>query len=98
MKLERFNTLNEATNPSLMDDGRTIIKWVWKNSRDTVGVVAVELANSKEWTAYLGVGKGHKEREDVQFIADYGYRLSAQEAEGFFPGLDEELKELTYKQ
>ena len=86
-------------NEGLLDDtDRTVIKWVWKNARDTVGVVACKLNASNEWTAYLGVGKGHDEQDDVKIIADYGYRLSETEATAFFPHLDEEIKGLTYKQ
>lgn len=97
MKLKRFKNINESDG-RILDDGREVIKWIWMNSRDTIGAVAVKLEHSNEWTAYLGAGDGRDEEQDVRKIADYGYRLSKDVAEAMFPHILEEVKDLTYKQ
>lgn len=96
-KVKRFNDINES-NSDILDDGRLVIQWIWMNSRDTIGAVAVKLEDSNEWTAYLGAGNGHNEEADVKKIADYGYRLSEAVAVAMFPHITEEVKDLKYKQ
>ncbi len=68
----------------------TIIDHVWKNGRNVIGIVAVR--TSQGWIAYIGVGEGRDEKQDLNFIADYGSKLLEDEGRAFFP----RLKSLEY--
>lgn len=58
-------------------------KWFKK-----VGVVAVDYPESGYWQAYIGVSRGWQEEADVHNIAEWGSKLTWQEAQGFFPTID----------
>ena len=56
----------------------------WFAGRDCVGIVQVVEEHEKDtyrqtglanFQYFIGVGKGHDEKEDMQFIADWGTRF-----------------------
>lgn len=62
-----------------------IIADTWRSS--LVGIVLVEHRGRTQ--VYIGIGDGIDQRADAQKVADWGSRLSFQEAKGFFPALSE---------
>ena len=54
---------------------------------DTIGLVAIETSQN-EWEAHIGTAAGHDVVFDEKFVAKWGAALSAEEAHGFFPHLD----------
>lgn len=62
-----------------------IIQIEWRSGIDTVGIVLCELTTG-ELRAYIGVPKTNDDEDiDARYIADYGAKLSFDEAVGFFP-------------
>ena len=73
---------------------KNIIAKEWRSGKNTVGIVAVEQEHNEKWRAYIGAvahsipSERYSEEEDAQWIADYGAKLSKEEAIAFFPYLD----------
>ncbi len=65
---------------------RKIIKTEWRSSRTNVGIVAVQ--HKYGWCAYIGIALGGTEESDAEGIADWGAKLSENEAKAFFPSLE----------
>ena len=69
-----------------------IIDAKWRTGADTVGIVAFHTIKPSigdgAWRAVIGAGQGLSTSEDTDHIADYGARLTKEEAYGFFPELD----------
>jgi hypothetical protein len=89
--VKKFNQLFESEK--MLDGNREIISWKWRTGRDTIGFVAVKDNRMGYWMAYIGVGDGNDEMRDAKRIADYGTKLSKEEAVAFFP----ELADMKYK-
>ena len=70
--------------------GHDLVAYEWRSSRDTVGIVVVRDKHTKLLKAYFGWSPGGSEQEDIQHIADYGARLTKEEAMPFFPHLKED--------
>lgn len=63
-----------------------VISWVWRSGRQTVGIVAGEVADGR-WRGYIGVAQDVTEEYDAQFIRDWGAKLTEAEARPFFSSL-----------
>jgi|WetSurMetagenome_2_1015567.scaffolds.fasta_scaffold200679_2 hypothetical protein len=63
-----------------------ILSWTWRSARDSVGIVLIE-NDIGEVSARIGVAKGNPELSDAEYIAEWGAKLSYNEALGFFPYL-----------
>ncbi len=93
MPLKNFSEFNTTVKEVESQDTSTkIIATEWRTAKKTVGIVAVELAEGT-WCAYIGVADGKDAKADARDIADYGARLTKQEALAFFP----HLKDMKYK-
>jgi hypothetical protein len=68
---------------------REILKCEWRSARDVVGIVLVESTLERK-QAYIGIALSSDPLMDAQYIADYGARLSFEEAAAFFPELKRE--------
>ena len=74
---------------------KKILDSTWKHpaGKVQIGIAAVEtdahlMPGQRTWQAYIAaVDTGDKET-DLVFIANFGAKLTAQEAHGFFPKLD----------
>ena len=62
---------------------KKIIQTQWRCG--TIGIVAVE--RDAGWCAYIGIVPGTDEETDAQYVADWGEKLTEEEAVGFFPSL-----------
>lgn len=62
----------------------------WRSARDTIGIVAVDAGNGR-WEAFMGVAKSNDQVADAAYIANYGARMSKQEALAFFHEFDPRL-------
>lgn len=73
---------------------RILLAWRWftDTSGATIGVVAARTGTHDpergEWMAYLGCAPGLDSDADRHFVVDFGVKLSAEQAHGFFPQLD----------
>lgn len=72
--------------------GKEIIKWLWFSGQETVGVILYRNGMGK-YRVVMGPAHFNRQEADVQYIADYGAKLTYKQAVGFFP----ELKEEEYK-
>lgn len=79
-----------------LQDGREVLGVVWKTGRTNIGVVAVKLDPTDEWAAYITTVQGYDEKSDIHQVAEWGTRLTLEEAMGFFPNLKMDPKK--YKQ
>ncbi len=68
-----------------------IIDATWRSGRETVGIVAYKTAlhdpKLEQWCAAIGPATTGSETYDAQQIAEWGCKLSWQEAQVFFPRL-----------
>ena len=71
-------------------EGHDLVAWEWRSGRETVGIVVVKDKYIKLLRAYIGVAQGLTEQSDCQHIADWGARLTKEEAMPFFPHLKED--------
>jgi hypothetical protein len=63
----------------------------WRSGIATVGFVAVQEKNSGKWHAFIGPAKdGISAESDAIYIAQWGAKLSVEEAMPFFRYLPEE--------
>lgn len=75
-----------------MSQDYKVLRSVWFTPMSPVmhvGVVAIETGpEGKNWKAYIGLGGGHDQEMDEQFIAAYGAKLvDKAQAAAFFPDL-----------
>ena len=63
---------------------------VWRSGKDTVGIVVIQDEFTGKLKAYIGVGANIDEETDIKIIADWGARLTSEEATPFFPHLKNE--------
>lgn len=61
----------------------------WRSGIDTVGIVVAVWKDGLK-RAYIGMAQDLSEDIDAVYIAQFGARLSYQEAVGFFPELKSE--------
>ncbi len=47
----------------------------WYSGRDCIGIVLVYDTITNEEKAYIGVGKGYNETDDIQTIKDWGAKF-----------------------
>lgn len=59
---------------TVMSSERLVLNYVWFSGRDCVGVVQVE-DRYDGLLYYIGVAKGISEKEDAQYIADWGAKF-----------------------
>jgi hypothetical protein len=64
-----------------------IIEATWRSGRETVGIVAYKTFKD-QWCAAIGPASTGSEEYDARQIAEWGCKLSWQEAAAFFPHLD----------
>jgi hypothetical protein len=57
----------------------------------TIGIVAVDAGHNR-WRAFIGLGLGFDEEEDIQDIIDWGACLEEPWARAFFPDINMEYR------
>lgn len=68
----------------------TVIEAQWKSGVTCVGIILIRRSGGS-FCAFIGGTTGVLGADaDARFIADFGARLSFQEAHGFFPAIKEE--------
>lgn len=68
---------------------KRIITARYYNSNDYAMAIVAVITEPIDWAAYAGgCDVTLPEREAVQFVADYGCKLSNQDARYFFPGIE----------
>jgi len=50
--------------------------------------VVASIGHGGDWAAYIGGCPGHREEEDLDFVARFGAKLSEHDARHFFPEID----------
>lgn len=62
----------------------SIIDVQWRSGRDTVGIVLIK-TELDQYKAYIGFAEGFNDKQDANYIAAWGAKLSLVEAQAFFP-------------
>lgn len=58
----------------------------WNSNSKGITVVAV-ITEGIDWAAYIGADDGREEEACMRWTADYGAKLSREDAKHFFPGI-----------
>ena len=58
----------------------------WNCNGKGIAIVA-SITNDIDWAAYIGADNGWSEEECCKWTADYGAKLSEQDARHFFPNI-----------
>ena len=59
----------------------------WNTNGVGICIVAV-ITRGVDWAAYIGGDEGYSEQACLEWTAEYGAKLSAQDAKHFFPNID----------
>lgn len=65
---------------------QTIEGRYWNSNGKGITIVAV-ITYGVDWAAYIGADDGWKEADCIKWTAEWGAKLSAQDAKHFFPDI-----------